>query len=178
MVCDWKRYEDDDETLFSQDSSFNIVFCVLITFQQTNVPFFSPHQVTGTPPRFIQEPEDMLVFTTNADMSRASLTLYCTASGDPSPNITWYRNGMTFTNTRTTVSANGTLLIVNITEATDATQGGLPYHCTATNKFGTIRSRTANISYACELRGESYCSHWTMLRMLCLCVCCIICFRF
>ena len=94
----------------------------------------------------------MVVFATNADMSRASLTLNCNASGDPSPTITWYRNGMTFSNRRTTVNNNGTLLIVNITEGMDATPGGLPYHCTATNKFGTIRSRTTNISYACELK--------------------------
>ena len=110
--------------------------------------------VTGTPPRFIlnQEPEDMVVFARNADNSRASLTLYCNATGDPAPTITWYRNGMTFNNARTTVNDNGTLLIVNITEGVDATPGGLSYHCTAMNKFGTIRSRTANISYACELR--------------------------
>ena len=94
----------------------------------------------------------MVVFATNADMSRASLTLNCTASGDPSPTITWYRSGRTFNNTRTTVNDNGTLLIVNITAGMDATPGGLPYHCTAMNKFGTICSRPANISYACKLR--------------------------
>ena len=93
----------------------------------------------------------MVVFATNADAGRASLTLHCTASGDPSPNIIWYRSGNTFNNARTTVIVNGTLHIVNITEGVDATRGGLPYHCTATNTFGTIRSRTANISYACEL---------------------------
>ena len=99
----------------------------------------------------------MVVFATNADASRASLTLNCIASGDPSPTITWYRSGMTFSNAQTTVIANGTLLIVNITEGVDATQGGLPYHCTAMNKFGAIRSRTANISYACELKRRNLC---------------------
>ena len=106
----------------------------------------------------------MVVFAMNADMSRASLTLYCTASGDPSLTITWYRSGTVFSNARTTVNTNGTLLIVNITEDVDATQGGLPYHCTATNKFGSIRSRTANISYACEFsEARGMCSNSKML---------------
>ena len=128
----------------------------LITFQRSNGPLitFSLRVVTGTPPRFTGEPDDMVVFATNADGSRASLTLYCNASGDPPPAITWYRSGMTFSNARTTVNPNGTLVIVNITVDVDATRGGLLYHCTAMNKFGTIRSRTANISYACELREE------------------------
>ena len=97
----------------------------------------------------------MVVFAMNADMSRASLTLHCNASGNPSPTITWYHGGTIFSNSRTTVIANGTLLIVNITEGVDTTRGGLPYHCTVTNKFGTIRSRTANISYACELKRRN-----------------------
>ena len=92
----------------------------------------------------------MVVFATNPDMSRASLTFYCNASGDPSPIITWYREGTRLSDNL--VLASGSLLIVNITEGVDATQGGLSYHCTATNKFGTIRSRPANVSYACELR--------------------------
>ena len=92
----------------------------------------------------------MVVFATNADMSRASLTLNCNASGDPSPTITWYREGMPLSDDL--ILASGSLLIVNITEGVDATRGGLSYHCTATNKFGTIRSRAANVSYACELR--------------------------
>ena len=125
----------------------------LITFQRSNGPLitFSLRVVTGTPPRLTGEPEDMVVFATNEDGSKASLTLYCNASGSPTPIITWYRSGSTFNNARTTVNPNGTLVIVNITEGTDARPEGLPYHCTAMNKFGIIRSRTANISYACEL---------------------------
>ena len=96
----------------------------------------------------------MVVFAMNADMSRASLTLNCNASGDPSSTITWYHEGTHLSDKL--VLANGSLLIANITEGVDARRGGLPYHCTATNKFGTIHSRVANISYACELGEEMY----------------------
>ena len=92
----------------------------------------------------------MVVFAMNADMSRASLTLNCNTSGDPAPIITWYRNGMRLsTNQRVTINSNGTMRIANITENTDATRGGVSYHCTARNTFGSIRSRAANVSYAC-----------------------------
>ena len=49
---------------------------------------------------------------------------------------------------------------MNITEGVDATREGVSYHCTANNTFGMIRSRAANVSYACELveRGDCPCS--------------------
>ena len=119
--------------------------------------------VTGTPPSFEEEPQDAVVYAINADMTtRASLNLTCMVSGSPTPTITWFRNGASLSlNQRITVNANGTLHIANITEGVDATRAGTRYHCTARNTFGTIRSRTAILSYACELgekrrgRGES-----------------------
>ena len=53
------------------------------------------------------------------------------------------------------VMADGSLLI-EITEGVDATRGGLSYHCTANNSFGIIRSRAANVSYACEWEGKEW----------------------
>ena len=105
-------------------------------------------------PSFDEEPQDMVVSAMNADMTtRASLNLTCMASGSPTPTIAWFRDGAPLSlNQRLTVNANGTLHIVNITEGIDATRAGTRYHCTARNTFGTIRSRTANIYYACELR--------------------------
>ena len=97
----------------------------------------------------------MVVFARDAAGNRASLNLTCMASGVPAPTINWYRNGASLSlDQRITMNTAGTLLIVNITEGVDATQAGMSYHCTATNKFGTICSRTANISYACELRDR------------------------
>ena len=102
-----------------------------------------------------------MVFATNADMTTlASLNLTCMASGSPTPTIAWFRDGSFLSlDQRLTVNANGTLHIANITENTDAARAGTRYHCTAMNKFGTIRSRTAILSYACELkekRGEKW----------------------
>ena len=111
--------------------------------------------VTGTPPTFNVEPQDMVVFARDAAGNRASLNLTCMASGSPAPIITWFRNRAPLSlDQRITVNPNGTLLIANITENTDTTRAGVSYHCTAMNRFGTIRSRTAVLSYACELQEK------------------------
>ena len=91
-----------------------------------------------------------MVFERDAAGNRASLTLQCMASGIPPPNITWYRGLMRLPNNLVNAST-GSLHIVNITNR-DAMRAGLLYHCTANNTFGMIRSRAANVSYACELK--------------------------
>ena len=122
------------------------------------------------PPRFNMEPQDAVVFATDAAGNKSSLTLNCSASGNPSPNITWFREGMPLSNEM--VNANGTLLIVNVTEGVDATRGGVSYHCTANNTFGMICSTAAKIYYACELRGGR-CVHIGRSNVYCA-----VCFRF
>ena len=119
---------------------------------------------------FTQEPQDTVIFEQDATGNSASLVLNCNASGDPSPTIAWYREGTHLSSDL--VNANGTLLIVNITEGVDATCEGLSYHCTANNTFGMIRSRTAKISYACKLRGGR-CVHIGRSNVYCS-----VCFRF
>jgi len=96
----------------------------------------------------------VVVFALDAAGNNAALSLQCTATGDPSPNITWFRGGQPLGSG--VVMADGSLLIENITEGVDATRGGLLYHCTANNSFGTIRSRAANVSYACEWEGREW----------------------
>ena len=108
-----------------------------------------------------------MVFERDAAGNRASLTFHCMASGNPPPNITWYRGSTRLPNNLVNAST-GSLHIVNITENTDATRAGLLYHCTANNTFGMIRSRAANVSYACELkegkRGSSSLTSYTLCR--------------
>ena len=98
----------------------------------------------------------MVVFALDAAGNNASLSLQCTATGDPSPNITWFRGEQPQPLGNEVVMADGSLLIENITEGEDATRGGLSYYCTANNTFGTIRSRTATVSYACEWEGREW----------------------
>ena len=109
---------------------------------------FSLCTVSGTPPNFTKEPRDTVIFAYDAAGNNASLSLSCIAAGDPSPNIAWYREEQPLANE--VVMADGSLFIENIVEGVDATRDGLLYHCTANNTFGTIRSRAANVSYACK----------------------------
>ena len=63
------------------------------------------------------------------------------AGNAPPPYINWYRG-----NPPLLLQAFSGLSILNITNATvgvDATTGGVPYHCRASNGYGTIRSRDA-----------------------------------
>ena len=63
----------------------------------------------------------------------ASVTLRCTASGDPTPTQSWTRNGAAITDPRFTVQSGGSeLLVQNVVEAD---QG--QYRCVATNRAGS-----------------------------------------
>ena len=99
---------------------------------------------TSQSSHFTQEPQDTVVYKNN-------LVLNCTAQSDPSPTITWYRGDPPALVPDVHV-VNGSLVIPTVVEGVDASRGGIPYHCRATTaQFGTIRSRTANVYYACEL---------------------------
>ena len=77
--------------------------------------------------------------------------LRCAAQGDPSPTTTWYRGDPPALVSDGHV-VNGSLVIPSVVEGVDASRGGIPYHCRASSaQFGTIRSRTATVYYACEL---------------------------
>ena len=63
---------------------------------------------------FTEEPQDTVIFKQDGAGNSASLVLNCNASGDRPPTIAWYREGNHLSSEL--VNANGTLLIVNITE--------------------------------------------------------------
>ena len=116
---------------------------------------------SSTPPKFTQEPQDTVVFAYDAAGNNASLFLTCTATGNPFPDIVWYREEQNLSNE--VILADGSLLIENIVEGVDATREGLLYYCSANNTFGIIRSRVANVSYACRWKKlrESF-SMWNL----------------
>ena len=128
------------------------VYCSveLYTFSITLYPHMHCFLITAgsTPPNFTQEPQDTVVFGYDAAGKNASLFLNCTAAGNPFPDIVWYREEQALSNE--VILADGSLLIENIVEGVDATREGLLYYCTANNTFGIIRSRVANVSYACR----------------------------
>ena len=114
---------------------------VLLDFNEANT--ISQHS------HLIQEPQDTVVYWNK-------LMLNCTAQGDPFPTITWYRGDPPALVPDVHV-VNGSLVIPTVVEGLDASRRGIPYHCRATTaQFGTIRSRTANVYYACELRMVHY----------------------
>ena len=118
----------------------NLKICVAFS----SLVLFHTVYVASQPPHIIQEPQDTLVYKSN-------LVLNCTTQGDPSPTITWYRGDPPALVPDVHV-VNGSLVIPTVVDGVDASRGGIPYHCRATTaQFGTIRSRTANVYYACEL---------------------------
>ena len=63
----------------------------------------------------------------------ASVTLRCTASGDPTPTQSWTRNGAPITDPRFRVQSGGSELVIETVMEADQGQ----YRCQATNRAGS-----------------------------------------
>ena len=84
----------------------------------------------------------------------ANLILHCGTIGSPKPLISWFTGDINITS-QGIVLSNGTLGF-NVTLGIHVIRRGLFYHCRATNMIGqqsatraTVRSRNANVTYAC-----------------------------
>ncbi|XP_071807106.1 peroxidasin homolog isoform X2 [Asterias amurensis] len=78
------------------------------------------------PPVFTQSPSDLQV------VSRATIRLPCSASGDPTPVITWSKDGIQIPeSTKFTISEEGHLVIHNISPDDEGR-----YECAARNSIG------------------------------------------
>ncbi|XP_037953101.1 contactin-like [Teleopsis dalmanni] len=103
-------------------------------------------------PYFVKQPNDT-VYDTYKNRMINDVTLGCLALGYPTPTYTWYREIYSndtleyklidpLKNERYTVSG-GNLIIYEPRQALD--QGA--YHCVAENKFGRVRSESANLNF-------------------------------
>lgn len=111
----------------------------------TEVIYTCPLAHSG-PPVFIQQPYDAIV-------TDGRLLFNCTAGADvaPPPVVSWYRG-----NPPLLLSAFRGLSILNISSAVDgvdASTGGIQFYCTASNGYGTIRSKTVTAFIAGEEGG-------------------------
>ena len=147
--------------------------------------------VVGTPPSFVEQPSDTVVHeTVSYDINGVpmNLVLHCLVTGSPTPSVSWFRGNANITDQGLLLS-NGTIGL-NITEGPNgASRDGVAYHCTATNIIGpenataTIRSRDANVSYACKFFNYLCCHgclffvgflllSFVIVLLLCLFCCC------
>ncbi len=103
-------------------------------------------------PYFIREPNNT-VFNQASRQIKNDIALRCIATGWPTPTYRWYRELYRndsliekevdpLADTRITISG-GQLIIHAPNQVTDRGR----YFCKATNKFGTIRSQSASISF-------------------------------
>ena len=84
---------------------------------------------------------------------KANIVLRCRVTGDPTPNVTWYRWNTPVDSGF--VLSDGTLALnITIGGGSDASEEGVLYHCQATNMLNnftaTIRSRDVTVTYRCE----------------------------
>ncbi|XP_012946586.1 roundabout homolog 2 [Aplysia californica] len=103
-------------------------------------------------PRIIESPSDQYVG------KNEPAKLLCKAEGDPSPDITWYRNGQKVTTDkddsnshRLLLSGGSELFFLRIIHTKNLKPDVGTYYCNATNIHGSAISRNASL----EIAGES-----------------------
>ena len=116
--------------------------------------------VDGEPPSFTTEPQQQVVVSSTVSQTVQGLTgnlvLHCSASGDPTPTISWFMEGAPIDSSFVTTDNT---LVLPVTQGVEATRTGVLYHCVASNTIGrpgseymaTIRSRDANVTHTCKL---------------------------
>ena len=124
-----------------------IVKIVKMIYVVATSPFFPP-SVSAVAPTFTQ-----VVVPTNVTFPD-NLTLTCTATAIPRPNITWYKDGaelMEGVQVSITSKEEGDRVLESTLTVTSPFLDGIgSYTCTAENVVGTANS-TAEVTVYCEL---------------------------
>ena len=76
------------------------------------------------------------------------MNLFCNASGNPVPTITWTRNGSVLTNSVPRISFGAESKELTITSINRADSG--EYRCVANNSEGNATSDAATLDVQCE----------------------------
>ena len=83
-------------------------------------------------------------------VSGTTASFTCSASGQPSPYFSWYRDdGLLTTEEEVSIVTSGGRSTVSVAGVGEEEEGG--YHCEAVNSLGTASSETAQLELACEL---------------------------
>ena len=77
-----------------------------------------------------------------------NVNLFCNASGNPVPTITWTRNGSVLTNSVARISFGAQSRELTITSINRADNG--EYRCVANNSEGNVTSDAATLDVQCE----------------------------
>ena len=77
-----------------------------------------------------------------------NVNLFCNASGNPVPTITWTRNGSVLTSSVPRISFRAESRELTITSINRADKGD--YRCVANNSEGNVTSDAASLDVQCE----------------------------
>uniref|UniRef100_A0A915NV97 Uncharacterized protein n=1 Tax=Meloidogyne floridensis TaxID=298350 RepID=A0A915NV97_9BILA len=131
-------------TLLS-NTSINPFICALnpltrrvLLYQQLLLPHGAP--------QFVEQPQpNGYFFDTSSGSNHSFLSLPCSAIGNPTPSIRWYKNGgeeIDLSSPNSTFIVSGGALLVPVSKIQPSP---ITFHCVATNELGSVRSLTATI---------------------------------